>query len=181
MRRGEVARVAVAAVIATAFIGSGLVRLPGTESAEAAPASTPFRHPPVIVYSEPMLRPLIVSAHRVLPRRIFPRLPNLSRAFERAQVGQQVRVSLTQYCLQGTTRRDHWVRQGIVAADPRVFPLAHYVEVTLGKRFLGRFLVDDTGAKVKGAHLDIWNPSCSEARRFGRQKGTATLVVKPES
>lgn len=180
-RAGEVFRVLLAAVIALALIGSGTVRLPGVEPPRVASAATPFRHPPVMVYSEPVLRPLVVSAERVLPHHIFPALPNLHRAFERARVGEQVHVSLTQYCLQGTTRRDHWVREGIVAADPRVFPLAHYVEVTMGKHFLGRFLVDDTGGKVKGAHLDIWTPSCSDARRFGRRRGTATLVVKPEN
>lgn len=176
MKRTEVIRLLIAAFVAAVFIMTGVVHLPLTNT-EAAP----FRHPPVIVYSEPMLGPLVVTAERVLPKHILPRLPNLRGALERTAVGRQIRVSLTQYCLQGTTRGDHWVREGIVAADPKLFPLAHYVEVTLGKRFLGRFLVDDTGGKVKGATLDIWNPSCSEARRFGRQTGTATLVVKPEN
>lgn len=181
MKRGELIRLLLAAAIATLFIGTGVVRLPGVAAVEAAPTVTPYRHPPVIVYSEPVLHPLVVSAERALPRNMFPKLPHLRGAFERAAVGQQVRVSLTQYCLQGTTRRDHWVREGIVAADPRVFPLAHYVEVTLGKHSLGRFLVDDTGGKVKGAHLDIWTPSCVDARRFGVRKGTATLVVRPDN
>ncbi|MGI8510730.1 MAG: 3D domain-containing protein [Gemmatimonadaceae bacterium] len=174
MKYGEVVRVAVAAVIAGAFIWTGAFRLPNSQP-------VPFRHPPVIVYSEPMIRPLVVTAERVLPHHILPTLPHLRSRFERASIGQQVRVALTQYCLQGTTRRDHWVREGIVAADPKVFPLAHYVEVSLGRHYLGRFLIDDTGGKVKGAHLDIWTPSCSDARRFGRQHGTATLVVKPEN
>ncbi len=174
MKYGEVVRVALAAVIAGAFIWTGAFRLPDSQP-------VPFRHPPVIVYSEPMIRPLVVTAERVLPHHILPTLPHLRGPLERASIGQQVRVALTQYCLQGTTRRDHWVRQGIVAADPQVFPLAHYVEVSLGKHYLGRFLIDDTGGKVKGAHLDIWTPSCSDARRFGRQRGTATLVVKPEN
>lgn len=174
MKYGEVVRVAVAAAIAGAFISTGAFRLPNSPP-------VPFRHPPVIVYSEPMIRPLVVTAERVLPHHILPTLPHLRSGLERAAIGQEVRVALTQYCLQGTTRRDHWVRQGIVAADPRLFPLAHYVEVSLGKHSLGRFLIDDTGGKVKGAHLDIWTPSCADARRFGRQHGTATLVVKPEN
>jgi 3D (Asp-Asp-Asp) domain-containing protein len=70
------------------------------------------------------------------------------------------------------------VRPGIVAADPRIFPLAHYVEVFLGKRYLGRFLVDDTGGNVLGPTLDIWTPSCKEAERFGRQWGVAALVPR---
>jgi len=179
--RWEVGRVAIAVVIAAAVFQSGLTHLPNND-----PASEPFRHPPVLVYAEPALPPLVVRAERVLPAlsRLkvsrLRKLPTLHNAFVRAPVGKPLKVSLTQYCLQGTTRLDHDVREGIVAADPRIFPLARHVEVFLGKRYLGRFLVDDTGEKVKGNTLDIWTPSCSEARRFGRQRGTAMLVVKPE-
>jgi 3D (Asp-Asp-Asp) domain-containing protein len=171
VKRWEVSRAVLATLVAAAFIKSGIVHLPNSQP-------TIFRHPPVVVYAEPMLPPLIVMAERMLPR--VPKLPHLHNAFARAPVGTPLQVSLTQYCLQGTTRRDHWVREGIVAADPRIFPLARYVEVFLGKHYLGRFLVDDTGGKVKGKTLDIWTPSCSEARSFGRQRGTATLVLNPE-
>ena len=93
--------------------------------------------------------------------------------------GEPVPVQLTAYCLQGTTRRDRYVRQGIVAADPRVFPLGRYVEVYIGRKYYGRFLVDDTGGVIKDAILDIWTPSCKDARRFGRRRGTAVLVPHP--
>ena len=181
MKRWEVGRAAIAVVIAAAVFQSGLTHLPNNSPSE------PFRHPPVLVYAEPALPPLVVRAERVLPAlsRLskvskLRKLPTLHNAFARAPVGKPLKVSITQYCLQGTTRRDHAVREGIVAADPRIFPLARHVEVFLGKHYLGRFLVDDTGEKVKGHTLDIWTPSCSEARRFGRQRGTAMLVVKPE-
>lgn len=171
MKRWEVTRAILAVLIAAVFVKSGVARLPNTQPET-------FRHPPVLVYADPMLPPLVVRAERILPT--LRKLPTLHNVFVRAPVGKPLRVSLTQYCLQGTTRRDHYVREGIVAADPRIFPLARYVEVFLGKRYLGRFLVDDTGGNVKGNTLDIWTPSCSEARRFGRQRGTAMLVVKPE-
>jgi len=87
-------------------------------------------------------------------------------------------VSLTQYCVQGETRRGRMTRHGIVAADPRIFPLARYVEVFLGEEYLGRYLVDDTGGNVLGATLDIWNPDCKEAARFGRHWGSAVLVAR---
>jgi len=48
----------------------------------------------------------------------------------------------------------------------------------MGKKYLGRYLVDDTGGNVIGATLDIWTPSCSQATRFGRQHGKAVLVAK---
>jgi 3D (Asp-Asp-Asp) domain-containing protein len=162
VKRGDLVRLVAAGGIAAAFIATGAMRLPAAE--------LPLEHPPVIVYSDPMLAPLIVRAKRIIhhERGLFDRAPN----------GQEIRVALTQYCLQGTTRRDNYVRPGIVAADPRVFPLARYVELFLGKHYLGRYLVDDTGKDIKGPRLDIWNPSCDDARRFGRHWGTAMLVVK---
>lgn len=169
-----------------------------------------YHHPPVLVYSERMIAPLLVRAKRpegkplfhagaaidrelahareVIFRKEFPTLAHLPKSVERARelvlnarAGKKVPVSLTRYCLNGTTRRDHEVREGIVAADPRLFKLGHYVDLYLGGKKLGRFLIDDTGGNVKGATLDIWTPSCSEARRFGRQRGAAMLVAKPES
>jgi 3D (Asp-Asp-Asp) domain-containing protein len=95
-----------------------------------------------------------------------------------ATIGEALPVELTAYCLRGTTRRSNPVRPGIVAADPKVFPLGKYVEIYLGTRHLGRFLVDDTGGKVKGNKLDIWTPRCAEALMFGRRRGTAVLVAR---
>lgn len=105
-------------------------------------------------------------------------LPLIPSKFARAEDGVVIPVSLTQYCVQGETRRGRQTRHGIVAADPRIFPLARYVEVFLGNEYLGRYLVDDTGGNVLGATLDIWNPDCKEAARFGRHWGSAVLVAR---
>jgi 3D (Asp-Asp-Asp) domain-containing protein len=105
-------------------------------------------------------------------------LPLIPSKFARAENGVMIPVSLTQYCVQGETRRGRQTRHGIVAADPRIFPLARYVEVFLGGEYLGRYLVDDTGGNVLGATLDIWNPDCREAARFGRHWGNAILVAR---
>ena len=120
--------------------------------------------------------PLIMPRLK-LPRVLTPRLAELSSAFARARPGEPIAVTLTAYCLRGTTRRGRPVRAGIIAADPRVFPLARHVELFAGGRFLGRFLVDDTGLAVKGAHIDIWTPDCDDARRFGSRRGVATLIA----
>jgi 3D (Asp-Asp-Asp) domain-containing protein len=96
----------------------------------------------------------------------------------RAAFGEPVPVLLTNYCLRGTTRRGRYVRPGIVAADPKFFPMARYLELYVGRKYLGRFLIDDTGGKIKRNHIDIWVPSCRDARRFGLQRGTAVLVPK---
>ena len=186
MKRGDLMSLTVAVVIAIIFIGTGAARLPIGKAA--------YVHAPVLVYAEPLLDPLVVTAKKIASERgQFRRatagealrmraegiLPD-PRRFARAEPGEEVPISITQYCLKGTTRRGRFVRPGIVAADPRIFPLARYVEVFMGKKYLGRFLVDDTGGNVIGATLDIWTPSCRQAARFGRHYGKAVLVAKEE-
>lgn len=76
--------------------------------------------------------------------------------------------SATAYCLSGKTAMGHGVRRGIIAADPRVLKLGSTITIAAGP-YSGTYLVSDTGGSVKGKRLDIWMPSCSEARRFGRR------------
>lgn len=186
MKRGDLMILMVAVLIAIVFVGTGAARLPIGKRVIA--------HAPVIVYAEPLLDPLVVTAKKIVKSggefrrataaeairmRAAGIIPD-PRKFARAQPGEEIPVSLTQYCLKGTTRRGRFVRPGIVAADPRIFPLARYVEVFMGKKYLGRFLVDDTGGNVIGATLDIWTPSCRQATRFGRQRGRAVLVARDE-
>lgn len=73
----------------------------------------------------------------------------------------------TAYCLRGRTAMGHAVRRGIIAADPRVLRLGSTITISGG--YAGSYLVSDTGGKIKGKRLDIWMPSCAEARRFGRR------------
>jgi 3D (Asp-Asp-Asp) domain-containing protein len=152
--------------------------LPST-AANVAAATTALTKPiaagvGVIPDAARMMR---ATAHEAIKmkRGIIPLVPS---KFARAEDGVTIPVSLTQYCVQGETRRGRQTRHGIVAADPRIFPLARYVEVFLGDEYLGRYLVDDTGGNVLGATLDIWNPNCKEAARFGRHWGAATLVAR---
>jgi len=77
----------------------------------------------------------------------------------------------TAYCLKGRTAMGHGVRRGLIAADPRVLKLGSRVFISAGA-YSGEYLVSDTGGGVKGREIDIWMPSCSEARRFGRRKVT---------
>ena len=137
--------------------------------ASASTQSEPLRLPGIIVEGEHMLPGVIVSKP-VTPVRRTP--------FTRARDGEGIPVEITAYCLSGTTRRGRWVRPGIIAADPRVFPLSRYVELFEGDNYLGRFLVDDTGLLIKGQHIDMWVPTCAEAKIFGRVDGTAVLVPR---
>jgi 3D (Asp-Asp-Asp) domain-containing protein len=95
-----------------------------------------------------------------------------------ARFGEPFPVGVTMYCLRGTTRRGRYVRSGIVAADPKFFPLARYLELYVGQSYLGRFIVDDTGDRIKGPRIDVWTSDCAEARSFGMQRGTAMRVAR---
>ncbi|MGI8786138.1 MAG: 3D domain-containing protein [Pyrinomonadaceae bacterium] len=75
----------------------------------------------------------------------------------------------TAYCLQGRTATGGSVRRGIVAADTRILPLGTRIQVDAGS-YSGTYTVADTGGAVRGRTLDIWVPSCSEARRFGSRR-----------
>jgi len=159
------AAVALLCVGTAATMGRKPIRRP------AVPAEAPVPPPPAPVPPPPLrlegalvrgaARDWAVGRSRPLP------------------TGEPVPVHLTAYCLQGTTRRDHLVQHGIVAADPKLFPLGRYLELYVGRKYYGRFLIDDTGSRIRDGILDIWTPSCREARLFGRQRGTAVLVPRP--
>jgi 3D (Asp-Asp-Asp) domain-containing protein len=127
-------------------------------------------HPPVIVQS-PVLLPGAVVQGAATRWYLASYAP--------PRYGEPVPVEMTAYCLtRTTTRRGRYVRAGIVAADPRLFPLSRYVELYDGRRYLGRFLIDDTGRLIKGNIIDVWMPTCREAKIFGRRKGIAVLVPR---
>src|SRR5215210_2774488 len=83
--------------------------------------------------------------------------------------------SATAYCLPGRTAMGHGVRRGIIAADPRVLRLGSRVNLG-GGAYSGQYLVSDTGGRIKGKRIDIWVPSCAEARRFGRRSVTIGVL-----
>lgn len=90
-----------------------------------------------------------------------------------ATTSKGTRYKATAYCLRGKTASGRYVRRGIVAADPRILRLGTRIHMT-GGRYTGNYLVADTGGKIKGRILDIWVPSCREARNWGRR----TVYVK---
>jgi 3D (Asp-Asp-Asp) domain-containing protein len=134
-----------------------------------APGHERLRYPPTVVMSSFRLPGALVEG---ASRTWFRLAPHAVR------YGDPLPVGVTMYCLQGTTRRGRYVRGGIVAADPHLFPLAKYIELYVGRTYLGRFLVDDTGLRIHGPRIDIWTPSCREARQFGVARGTAVLVQR---
>ena len=157
-------------------IVSGLAFLAGLLTRpDPSASSRPLRLAPVVVLAEPSLPPTVVFARPPAVTAAEGARTRIAKLAQAARSGKRVPVSITQYCLQGTTRMGRPVRPGILAADPRVFPLGSSVDVYVGRRLLGRFLVDDTGGKVKGAIVDLWVPSCGAALQFGRRRGSVVL------
>ena len=81
----------------------------------------------------------------------------------------------TAYCLSGRTALGHGVRRGIIAADPRLLRLGSKIALDAGS-YTGQYLISDTGGGIRGRRIDIWVPSCAEARRFGRRTVTVSLL-----
>jgi 3D (Asp-Asp-Asp) domain-containing protein len=76
----------------------------------------------------------------------------------------------TAYCDYGFTKSGVWVREGIVAGDPRVLPLGSVIDIKVDDDVFSKYEVMDTGGKVKGYIVDIWMPTCEEAVQFGRRE-----------
>lgn len=135
-------------------------------------AESPYSIP----YPLPSLRlrlpPIRVIAERPRPRHAPATL---------AKRGELITVEITSYCLRGITRRGDNVREGIIASDPRVFPLGRNLDLWVGRSQYGRFYISDTGKDIQGSRLDIWKRSCGEAILFGRRRGFAMLVSRDSS
>ena len=128
-----------------------------------------------------LLDPIIVQSPLRLPGAIVQGASSkwYLASYAPPRYGDPVPIQMTAYCLtRTTTRRGRYVRAGIVAADPRLFPLSRYIELYEGRRYLGRFLIDDTGRLIKGNIIDIWVPTCREAKLWGRRYGVAVLVPR---
>jgi 3D (Asp-Asp-Asp) domain-containing protein len=76
----------------------------------------------------------------------------------------------TAYALEGLTAAGTRARRGIVAADPDVLPLGTRIHVHGAGHYSGEYVVEDTGAKIKGRIIDIKVGSTKEAMQFGRRK-----------
>ena len=63
--------------------------------------------------------------------------------------------------------------QGIVAADPQLFPLGRYVELYVGREYYGRFLVDDTGGAIQRRR------SSTSGRRPAATRGASAASAAP--
>ena len=122
----------------------------------------PIRLPPVVVVADYRMPPVVVrgSARGWWKNAGAP-----------VRFGDPMPVGVTMYCLQGRTRRGRLVKPGIAAADPRFFPLAQSIELYVGRTYVGRFLIDDTGKRVVGDRIDVWTADCRRGAPLWTSEG----------
>ena len=70
------------------------------------------------------------------------------------------------------TKREHRLRKGLVAVDPKVIPLGTrlYIEG------YGYAIADDIGSAIKGAKIDLAYENRKEAFQFGRKMVTVFIL-----
>lgn len=99
--------------------------------------------------------------------------PNSSRAQRRPTVRYFV---ATAYSIEGTGAAGKWPHPGTVAADRKVLPLNSRIRIYGAGRYSGDYVVEDTGAKVDGHHIDVYMPTRAEAKKFGRQRVKVVIL-----
>lgn len=86
---------------------------------------------------------------------------------------QKMNMTATAYTHTGNcTATGTTTRRGIVAVDPSIIPLGSrlYIEG------YGYARAEDTGGAIKGNRIDVFLPSHSEARRYGRRQVTVYIL-----
>ena len=85
----------------------------------------------------------------------------------------------TAYCDRGPTKSGvphntaSWLP---TSAGCRSAPVVQVVAP--GKPYAGVYTVLDTGSKIKGRDLDIFMPSCRDARRFGKRPVQVRIITE---
>jgi 3D (Asp-Asp-Asp) domain-containing protein/peptidoglycan hydrolase CwlO-like protein len=88
-----------------------------------------------------------------------------------AQGAQTLTVEATAYSLPGRTATGIPVAYGVVAVDPAVIPLGTRMYIP----GYGEGVAADTGSAIKGNKIDVWLPTRSQARTWGRRTVTITI------
>ena len=88
-------------------------------------------------------------------------------AYSGPQLGQAEPITAT-----GTAAR----AGRTVAVDPKVIPLGSKIYI----EGLGERIAEDVGGGVKGHHIDVYLGTVPQARHFGVQKGTVSVIAPPQ-
>jgi len=107
----------------------------------------------VFILSAVVTEPVYAPLHYPLPPPPEP-LTMLATAYSR---------SAREGTADGITARGSFVREGIVAVDPRTIPLGTEIFI----EDMGLFVAEDTGGNIKNNRLDIYFDCYDEAVSFG--------------
>jgi len=83
----------------------------------------------------------------------------------------KLKVDAVAYSLPGSTALGVPVRKGVVAVDPKLIPLGTKLHVP----GYGPGLAADVGYAIKGKVIDLWFPSMTRARQWGRRTVMITV------
>jgi 3D (Asp-Asp-Asp) domain-containing protein len=90
---------------------------------------------------------------------------------ETASGERTLTVEATGYAIRGRTATGLLTAWGVVAVDPSVIPLGTKLTIP----GYGQGVAADTGGAVRGARIDLWFPSISQALAWGRRTVTITI------
>ncbi|MGH3010563.1 MAG: 3D domain-containing protein [Gaiellaceae bacterium] len=90
---------------------------------------------------------------------------------DRKSGGEQMLVEATAYCLTGTTASGLPTSWGTVAVDTSIIPFGTKMYIP----GYGDGVAADTGSAIVGRIIDVWFPTCAQARAWGRKTLTITL------
>jgi 3D (Asp-Asp-Asp) domain-containing protein len=82
----------------------------------------------------------------------------------------------TAYSTQGKTASGDYVHRHVVAADPDILPIGSRIKIRRAGRYSGEYVVADTGEMIQGRRLDIYLPSASACRKFGRKSVRVKVI-----
>lgn len=63
-----------------------------------------------------------------------------------------------------------------VAVDPKIIPLGSKIYI----EGLGERIAEDVGGGIKGHHIDVYLGTVPQARHFGVQRGTVSVIAPPQ-
>lgn len=89
-------------------------------------------------------------------------------AYSGPQMGQALAITAT-----GTAAR----AGRTVAVDPKVIPLGSKIYI----EGLGERIAEDVGGGIKGHHIDVYLGTVPQARVFGVQRGTVSVLSRPQA
>ena len=156
-------------ILSLALVAAALTVLP---ACKAAPKDAPAPEPAPAVAQAPAEKSYSWFAKK--GHRRGDKIEAAAPAPAPVEPGLQ-RIVVTGYCscplccgpnANGLTASGTKAQLGTMAADPSVFPFGTQLNVP----GYGDGVVEDTGPRVKGYHIDVWFPSHAAAKGWGKRE-----------